>query len=132
MAKIENKPEVLETETATPVSKPAGFEFHKLNTLAVVSLASALTWVGAIGAIVTGHISLAQIKQTHERGRVLAIIGLVLGYVYLVGGLVAGVLMVLLRLRGWHLGHEGGFGYGRDDFGNGQMGPGMMNQWSNN
>jgi hypothetical protein len=130
MAKIENKPEVLETETATPVSKPTGFEFHKLNTLAVVSFASAVTWVGAIGAIITGHISLAQIKQTNERGRVLAIIGLVVGYLYLVGGVVAAVLMLLLRLRGWDLGHDGGFG--RDGFGNGQMGPGMMNQWSNN
>ena len=71
------------------------FDFRSLNTLAVVSLASALTSIGAVMAIITGHISLAQLKRSDESGKPLAIAGLVLGYltvafwiIFLIGGVL--------------------------------------------
>lgn len=61
--------------------KKSKYDFTKLNTLSVVSLATALTSVGAVAAIITGHISLAQIKRSGENGRPLALAGVILGYV---------------------------------------------------
>lgn len=52
-----------------------------LNTSAVVSLATALTSIGAVAAIITGHIALAQIGRSGENGRKLAITGVTIGYV---------------------------------------------------
>jgi hypothetical protein len=56
------------------------YDFTKLNTLAVVSLATALTGFGVVAGIITGHISLAQIKRTGENGRPLALAGIIIGY----------------------------------------------------
>jgi uncharacterized membrane protein YidH (DUF202 family) len=53
------------------------------NVLSIVSLVTSVIGLSIVG-IITGHISLSQIKRTGEQGRVLAIIGLVLGYVYIV------------------------------------------------
>ena len=73
------------------------FDFTSLNTLAVVSLATALTSIGAIAAIITGHISLAQIKRSGESGRAMAIVGLVLGYLTIAGWIIFGVLAVVAK-----------------------------------
>jgi peptidyl-prolyl cis-trans isomerase B (cyclophilin B) len=48
----------------------------------------------SLGAIITGHIALSQIKRTGEGGRGLAIAGLVLGYI----GLVLGLFLFVLAL----------------------------------
>lgn len=64
----------------TPVPTKAKYDFTNLNTLAVVSLASAVTGFGAAAAVITGHISLAQIKRSNEAGRGLAIAGVAAGY----------------------------------------------------
>jgi hypothetical protein len=56
------------------------FDFRSLNTLAVVSLASALSGFGWLIAIITGHVSLSQIKRSGENGRALALTGTVIGY----------------------------------------------------
>ena len=61
---------------ATPVATKRHFDFTSLNTLAVVSLASAVTGFGALAGIITGHISLAQLKHSGQSGRGLAIAGL--------------------------------------------------------
>ena len=128
------KTEVLETtDAATPAESGAStqsaatakYDFTKLNTLAVVSLAAAISWVGAVAGVITGHIALAQIKRSGEKGRGLAITGLVLGYLYIAGSIFFGILMLLFRMRGW---------VGADDFGPrqyGNYGPGMMGQWGN-
>ena len=58
----------------------ARFNFNSLNTLAVVSLATAVTGFGAVAGIITGHFALAQLKQQPKSGRGLAIAGLVVGY----------------------------------------------------
>lgn len=96
--------------------KDKKFDFTKLNTLAVVSIASALTSIGAVAAIITGHVALTQIKRSGESGRGLALAGTVVGYVTLgfwvlgsIGFLIAGAY-----LRGM---------YGMD------MGPRMGRDW---
>ena len=70
------------------------FDWRSLNTLSVVSLASALTGLGAVMAIITGHISLAQIKRSGENGRVLAIVGTVLGYLNVLTWIIFTTLVV--------------------------------------
>ena len=73
------------------------FDFRSLNTLAVVSLASALTSIGAVMAIITGHVALAQIKRSGENGKVLAGTGLALGYLTVAFWIILIVSSVLLR-----------------------------------
>jgi hypothetical protein len=63
---------------------------QKNNTLAVVSLVLgivsyfALPVIGAIGAIICGHLARAEIKRTGEAGDGMAVAGLVLGYLHFV------------------------------------------------
>jgi hypothetical protein len=62
----------------------------KTNTLALVSLISGIaSWVivpiiGAIVAVITGHMAKREIRRTGEQGDTLATVGLVLGYLHLV------------------------------------------------
>jgi uncharacterized protein with PQ loop repeat len=101
-------------EAAEAPKAKAHFDFTKLNTLAVVSLATAVTGFGAVAAIVTGHISLAQIKKSNESGRPLALVGLILGYVgialWVLGGIGMGIARIFMSQRyGIELGdHDGG------------------------
>jgi hypothetical protein len=68
---------------------------HRTNTLAVVSLVTALvapfghlTGVGGLAliltSIVTGHMARAEIRRTGEEGATLALIGLIISYVHVV------------------------------------------------
>ena len=131
-------------EAAEAPKAKAHFDFTKLNTLAVVSLATAVTGFGALAAIVTGHISLAQIKKSDESGRPLALAGLILGYVgialWVLGGIGMGIARIFMSQRygvefggdmgefdggsmGGHIGGRGGFD--GDDQG-GMMGNGWQ------
>jgi len=102
---------------ATTVAPKKHFDFTSLNTLSVVSLATAVTGFGAVAGIITGHFALAQLKHSGQSGHGLAIAGLAVGYATIGFWIVAGIGMSLLRLR-----------YGFD----GPMGPGMMgNRWGN-
>ncbi|TFD80939.1 DUF4190 domain-containing protein [Cryobacterium fucosi] len=62
----------------------------KYNVLAIVSLVSA--FFISLVAIITGHIALSQIKRTGEKGRGLAIGGLVLGYL----GVLAAIIVIIV------------------------------------
>jgi len=70
------------------------------NVLAIITLvlgvAGFFTGITALAAIVTGHISLSQIKKTGEEGRGLALTGLVLGYAVVVLMILAVVLGLAL------------------------------------
>jgi hypothetical protein len=76
----------------------------KTNSLAIVSLVTgivgwtAMPLIASIAAIVTGHIARRQIRESHgmETGDGLALGGLVLGYLSLVGGIVALIVAVLV------------------------------------
>lgn len=67
----------------------------KWNVLSIVSLVTSILGLSLIG-IITGHISLSQIKKTGEQGNVLAIIGLVLGYLGAVGWIIFWIVWISL------------------------------------
>jgi len=67
-----------------------------LNTLAVVSIATSATGFGALAGVITGHVALSQIRHTAQKGKGLAIAGLVAGY----AGLAAFALMGALSVAG--------------------------------
>ncbi|WP_394686000.1 DUF4190 domain-containing protein [uncultured Microbacterium sp.] len=62
----------------------------RTNVLAIISLVASLVGfvlilpvVGSIAGVITGHISLKQIKDRGERGRGMALAGVIIGYVTL-------------------------------------------------
>jgi hypothetical protein len=75
----------------------------KTNTLAIVSLISSLVglflipFLGSLAGVITGHMSLGQIKRTGEQGRGLALAGTITGYVGLAFTLL-GILAFLAFL----------------------------------
>ena len=74
----------------------------RTNSMAVASLVSGiLSWLlcpllGAVLAVIFGHVARGQIKQTGEGGGGMAIAGLVLGYLNLGAALLVGVFYFLL------------------------------------
>ena len=56
------------------------------NGMAIASLVCA--FVFSLLAVIFGHSALSQIKKTGQEGRGLAIAGLVLGYIGLIGGII--------------------------------------------
>ena len=72
----------------------------KTNTLAIVSLVSSLVGVfvipviGQIVGIITGHMSLNQIKRTGENGRGLGLAGVIIGWVTL-GLAIVGIILFI-------------------------------------
>jgi hypothetical protein len=71
----------------------------RTNTLAIVSLILSLVGLAvplaSIAGIVTGHISLGQIKRTGEAGHGLALAGTVIGYVVTALGIIAIIAYVI-------------------------------------
>lgn len=65
----------------------------KWNVLSIVSIITSFVGLHLVG-IITGHISLSQIKKTGEQGKVLAIIGLVLGYI----GIVVVIIVIIANI----------------------------------
>ncbi|MGY1812204.1 DUF4190 domain-containing protein [Blastococcus sp. SYSU D00820] len=74
---------------------PAGSPADRTCGLAVAALVLGLTGIG-IGAVVCGHLALAQIRRTGERGHGMAVAAVVLGYVALVVGIALVVWYVVL------------------------------------
>jgi VIT1/CCC1 family predicted Fe2+/Mn2+ transporter len=66
----------------------------RTNTLAIVSLVTSIIGLGIVG-IITGHISLNQIKKTHEQGHGLALAGLIIGYISVAAMLIFGVIFLI-------------------------------------
>jgi hypothetical protein len=92
-----SEPEIV-AEVVQPAVVKKPFDWTSLNTLSVVSLASALSIVGALIAVITGHIALKQIKASGESGRALAITGTVVGYVHLAGWILFSILGVIAKV----------------------------------
>lgn len=79
---------------------PAGYAPpNRTNPLAVASLVCSLaglvTGITVIAGIVLGHIALAQIRQTGEDGRTMALAGVIIGYVLVAIGILAIVAFIL-------------------------------------
>ncbi|MGO2112556.1 MAG: DUF4190 domain-containing protein [Pseudoclavibacter sp.] len=68
---------------------------EKTNVLSIVTLILGILGF-AIVPVITGHISLNQIKNTGEGGKVMAIIGLVLGYLGVIGWIIAIIAWVAI------------------------------------
>jgi hypothetical protein len=103
MAEKNEAPEVVADEVKE--APKAKFDFAKLNTLSVVSLATAVTGFGAVAGVITGHISLAQIKKTAESGRGMAIAGIAVGYAVIGFWILSTVFWAAAGI--WGLGHLG-------------------------
>lgn len=77
-----------------------GYPTQKTNTLAIVSLIASLVgifilpFVGSVAGIITGHISLSQIKRTGEGGRGLGLAGTIVGWVGLALSILGTILIV--------------------------------------
>ena len=61
------------------------------NVLSIVTLIGGILGFNLV-AVILGHIALVQLKRTGERGRTLAIVGLVLGYLGIVVVIIVAVL----------------------------------------
>jgi hypothetical protein len=87
-----------------PVSYPAGERAIATpwNGMAIASLVTSVIGLSLIGVIL-GHISLSQIKRTGEQGNVLAIIGVVLGYVGIVAWIGVAIFSVFMLFTGVYI-----------------------------
>jgi hypothetical protein len=87
-----------EPQAAAPTYVPT--PIAPTNVLAIVSLVTGIAgltfvpFLGGIAAIVTGHISLHQLKSKPEKGRGMAIAGLVTGYVGVGLTILASILLI--------------------------------------
>jgi hypothetical protein len=71
----------------------------KFNGFAIASLVLAIVWLCGLGTIlglVFGFVALSQIKQTGERGRALAISGIVLSFATMLLFVVGALLLALI------------------------------------
>ena len=70
-----------------PAPAYGAYAAPKTNVLAIVSLVAALVgmfiipFIGSVVAVITGHMSLSQIKRTGENGRGMALAGTIVGWV---------------------------------------------------
>jgi hypothetical protein len=83
---------------SVPVQRP-------VNSLAIVSLVAGIAgyiiphpFIAGLIAIVTGHMSRRQIRQTGESGSGLALAGLILGYLHLVLSILIVGFIILVVL----------------------------------
>ncbi len=94
-------------QSYAPAPGYSGYVQPKTNTLAIVSLVSSIAgfiifyFIGSIVGIITGHISLSQLKTSNEGGRGLAISGLIVGYVGLALSIIGTIVMI--AFWGWFI-----------------------------
>lgn len=74
----------------------SGVVVARWNPLAITAFVLGLLGLGLL-SVVFGHVALGQIRRTGESGAGLAVAGLVLGYLELVGAMVF-IALVLLGL----------------------------------
>ena len=88
------------------------YDYSKINTLAVVSLASAVTLFGAPAALISGFLALAQIKQTQEKGRWMAITGISLAFAAIALAILLTILNLIIAIKlGDSFMHDRGFDF---------------------
>ncbi|SDQ17092.1 DUF4190 domain-containing protein [Microbacterium sp. cf332] len=88
-----------------------GFPQQKTNTLSIVSMIASIVgfiWIlpviGSIAGVVMGHISLSQIKRTGEKGRGMALAGLIVGYAGLALAIIG--IIAFASFVGWAIEQE--------------------------
>jgi hypothetical protein len=70
------------------------------NVLAIIALVLSLMGI-SIGAVISGHISLAQIRRTGEQGHGMALAGLIIGYVGCAFWVLAAIFAIVFPLIMW-------------------------------
>lgn len=80
--------------TSTPYTGAPVPQTERFNVLSIVGFV--LAFVVSLGAVICGHIALAQIKRTGERGRGLAIAALILGYLGILLGIILAIVYVVI------------------------------------
>ncbi len=103
---------------AQPYGAPAYTPYPaptKTNALAIVSLISSIVglvlipFLGSLAGVITGHISLKQLKTSGENGRGMALAGTIVGWVGLAFAIIGGVLLVIWFV--WIFSMAGTYGY---------------------
>ena len=83
-----------------PAPAYGAYAAPKTNTLAIVSLVSSiaafviLPFIGSIVGIITGHMSLSQIKRTAEGGRGFGLAGTIVGWVGLALAIIGTIVLI--------------------------------------
>ena len=91
-----NLPDSPVSAAATPAPIVAA---QKTNVLAILSLVFGIFQFNIV-AVIMGHVALSQIKKTGDGGRALAIIGLILGYIEIVGILIWIIVIIAAAATG--------------------------------
>ena len=88
----------------------------KTNALSIVSLIASIVGfigilpiIGSIGGVITGHISLNQLKTSGENGRGMALAGTIVGYVGLAFWIIGAI--VLFSFIAWAASQSSQYGY---------------------
>jgi hypothetical protein len=106
---------------AQPYGAPAYTPYPappKTNALAIVSLITSIVgivlipFLGSLAGVITGHISLKQLKTNGENGRGMALAGTIIGWVGLAFAVIGGILLVIWFV--WLFSMAGSYGY--DDY----------------
>ena len=123
-----------EAEAPAPTRTKTKYNLNNLNTLSVVSIATALTGFGAVAGVITGHVALSQLKSDGKDGRGLALAGMIIGYVGVGIAVLSAVAKLALGIwgirNGVSFGNNFGGGFGQHGgFGQDDQNGGMMGQW---
>ncbi|MGK3953043.1 DUF4190 domain-containing protein [Microbacterium sp. I2] len=88
----------------------------KTNALSIVSLIASIVGfigilpiIGSIGGVITGHISLNQLKTSGENGRGMALAGTIVGYVGLAFWIIGAI--VLFSFIAWAASQSSQYGH---------------------
>lgn len=90
------------TEANTAASTPTVVQAAPTNTLAIITLILSLlvpAWpLSSIAGIITGHISLKQLKTSGENGHGLAKAGLIISYIVTGLAVIGAIITVIIVL----------------------------------
>lgn len=83
--------------TASPQYAPE----KKTNVMSIISMISSIIGLFTFGilcllGVILGHISLSQIKRTNEGGKGMAITGLIVGYIGIVGWIIGMIIFFVV------------------------------------
>ena len=98
------QPGTLPPVNVQPISYPAGDRalVTPWNGMAIASLVLSVVGLSLIGVIL-GHIALSRIKRTGEQGYVLALVGVILGYLGILIWIVVAIFAAFALFTGVYI-----------------------------
>lgn len=91
-----------------PAARAASVDRRPWNVLALAAFAAA--FLAPVVAVVFGHLSLRDLRHADERGRTLALVAVVLGYLFTALLIVGGIAVFVGRIVALHHGVAGSGG----------------------